>query len=61
MTNAHVVILGLLRQKPLYGYELKQIIEEYMGDWTDIKFGSIYFALSRLNDEGSSGGNGRSV
>ena len=53
MTDAHVVILGLLRDKPLYGYEIKQIIEEHMGDWTDIKFGSIYFALSRLNEEGA--------
>jgi DNA-binding PadR family transcriptional regulator len=53
MTDAHVVILGLLRQKPLYGYEIKHIIEDHMGDWTDIKFGSIYFALSRLSEDGA--------
>jgi DNA-binding PadR family transcriptional regulator len=53
MTDVHVVLLGLLRQKPLYGYELKQIIEDHMGDWTDIKFGSIYFALARLNEDGA--------
>ena len=52
MTNVHVVILGLLCKEPLYGYEIKRIIEEHMGDWTDIKFGSIYFALARLNGEG---------
>lgn len=52
MTNVHIVILGLLCDKPLHGYELKHIIEEHMGDWTDIKFGSIYFALGRLKDEG---------
>lgn len=52
MTNVHIVILGLLCDKPLHGYEVKHIIEEHMGDWTDIKFGSIYFALGRLKDEG---------
>jgi DNA-binding PadR family transcriptional regulator len=46
-----MVILGLLRDRPLYGYELKQIIEEHMGDWTSIAFGSIYFALDKLTDE----------
>lgn len=53
MTNVHVVILGLLLKEPLHGYEIKQIIEEHMGDWTDIKFGSIYFALERLKEEGN--------
>ena len=51
MTNVYAVILGLLRDRPLHGYEIKHIIEDHMGDWTDIKFGSIYFALSRLNDD----------
>ena len=30
--TTRVVILGLLRHKPLYGYEIKQMIEERMGD-----------------------------
>jgi len=47
-----LVILGLLRGRPLHGYELKQIIEEHMGDWTAIAFGSIYYALDKLSDEG---------
>lgn len=46
-----MVILGLLKNKPLYGYELKHIIEEHMGDWTTIAFGSIYFALAKLKEE----------
>jgi DNA-binding PadR family transcriptional regulator len=50
--STRLVILGLLRQRPLYGYELKQIIEEHMGDWTNIAFGSIYFALGKLAEEG---------
>lgn len=50
--TTRLVILGLLRGRPLYGYELKQIIEEQMGDWTSIAFGSIYFALEKLSEEG---------
>ena len=52
MPNVRVVILGLLCKGSLYGYEIKQRIEEYMGDWTDIRFGSIYFALDRMNEGG---------
>ena len=50
--STRLVILGLLRQRPLYGYEIKQVIEEHMGDWTSIAFGSIYFALDKLAEEG---------
>ncbi len=50
--TVRMVILGLLRDRPLYGYEIKQIIEEHMSDWTSIAFGSIYFALDKLAEEG---------
>ena len=50
--SVRMVILGLLREKQLYGYEIKHIIEDHMGDWTSIAFGSIYFALGRLSKEG---------
>jgi DNA-binding PadR family transcriptional regulator len=49
--TVRLVILGLLRDRPLYGYEIKQLIEEHMSDWTSIAFGSIYFALDKLADE----------
>jgi DNA-binding PadR family transcriptional regulator len=49
--STQLVILGLLRERPLYGYELKHIIEERMGDWTNIAFGSIYYALDKLADD----------
>ena len=49
--TVRLVILGLLRERPLYGYEIKQIIEEHMSDWTSIAFGSIYFALDKLEEE----------
>jgi DNA-binding PadR family transcriptional regulator len=47
-----LVILGFLRGRQLYGYEIKSWIEGIMGDWTDIAFGSIYYALGKLADEG---------
>jgi DNA-binding PadR family transcriptional regulator len=50
--STRLVILGLLRDQPLHGSEIKQIIEEHMGDWTSIAFGSIYFALGKLSEEG---------
>jgi DNA-binding PadR family transcriptional regulator len=50
--STRLVILGYLRGRPLYGYELKQLIEHVMGDWTNIAFGSIYYALGKLADEG---------
>ncbi len=51
MSNIKLVLLGLLCDKPMHGYEIKHIIEDHMGDWTDIKFGSIYFALAKLAEE----------
>jgi DNA-binding PadR family transcriptional regulator len=50
--STRLVILGFLRGRPQYGYEIKQLIEHVMGDWTDIAFGSIYYALGKLADEG---------
>ncbi len=50
--STRLVILGLLRDRPMHGYEIKHIIEDHMGDWTSIAFGSIYFALKKLTDEG---------
>jgi DNA-binding PadR family transcriptional regulator len=50
--STRLVILGLLRDRAMHGYEIKHIIEDHMGDWTSIAFGSIYFALKKLTDEG---------
>jgi DNA-binding PadR family transcriptional regulator len=50
--STRLVILGFLQGQPLYGYELKQMLEHVMGDWTNIAFGSIYYALGKLAEEG---------
>jgi DNA-binding PadR family transcriptional regulator len=48
-----LVILGFLREREYHGYELKKEIQRRMGEWTDIKFGSIYHALRKLVERGS--------
>lgn len=50
--SVKAVILGILQREPLHGYDLKRIIEREMGDWANIAFGSIYFALEGLAKDG---------
>jgi len=50
---AKLVILGLLRDGPMHGYEIKRRIEhEEMAEWAGISYGAIYFALNELTKEG---------
>jgi DNA-binding PadR family transcriptional regulator len=49
MTNAELAILSLVAEKPCYGYEIEQIIEQRgMREWTEIQFSSIYYLLKKL-------------
>jgi len=52
INEREAAILGLLCEKPLYGYTIEKIIEERgMRHWTDIGFSSIssiYYILKRL-------------
>ena len=51
--TARLIILGLLREKPYYGYELERSMKErYMDEWTQVAFGSIYHALRQMTQEG---------
>jgi DNA-binding PadR family transcriptional regulator len=46
------VILSILQQRPMHGYEIQQIIsDQALEQWTDILSGSIYFALSQMEKE----------
>lgn len=47
-----ITILGLLMEGNLYGYEIKKKIVERLGDYVDIKFGSIYYAIKKAVDNG---------
>lgn len=53
MSDSEIALLGLLAEKPRYGYELDKIIERRgMRAWTDIAFSSIYAVLRTLETKG---------
>ncbi|WHY01565.1 PadR family transcriptional regulator [Neobacillus sp. DY30] len=48
-----LIILGLLKKKPMHGYEIQTIIQESrMDQWANVLSGSIYYALNKMEDEG---------
>lgn len=54
VSKVEVVVLGLLAEEPLYGYELlERFRSRSMGFWVEIGKASVYQALRRLEGEGS--------
>lgn len=53
LTDAELLVLGLLAEMPRHGYELEQVIEQRaMREWAQIGFSSIYFVLGKLEQAG---------
>ncbi len=53
LTDAELLLLGLVSEMPRHGYELEQVIEQRgMREWTQIGFSSIYFVLGKLEKVG---------
>ncbi|HHB83067.1 MAG TPA: PadR family transcriptional regulator [Devosia sp.] len=53
LTDAELLLLGLVAEMPRHGYELEQVIEQRgMREWTSIGFSSIYFVLGKLEKAG---------
>jgi DNA-binding PadR family transcriptional regulator len=49
LTEAELLVLGLVAEMPRHGYELEQVIEQRgMREWTLIGFSSIYYVLGQL-------------
>ena len=48
-----LAILGLLKDQPLHGYELRKRLSESLGPMWGISYGSLYPALRRLEREGA--------
>lgn len=48
-----LAILGLLKDSELHGYELKRRLQELLGPWSSVSFGSLYPALNRLEAAGA--------
>lgn len=46
------VILGLLLEQPMNGYEIKKTIDSSVGLFYKVSYGSLYPALKRLSEKG---------
>jgi len=47
-----LVLLSLLKEKDMYGYELRRLISEYSDQLYEIPEGSMYIFLYRLSETG---------
>lgn len=47
-----LVVLGLLSERPRYGYEIKTIIDHLMSHIIDVSSGSLYYGLKKLLQDG---------
>ncbi len=53
MTDADLVVLGLLAEQPRHGYDLETVIQQRgIRAWTSLAFSSIYYVLNRLESRG---------
>jgi len=48
-----LAILGLLKQRPMHGYDLRKRLRDDFGPMANLSFGSLYPALARLEAGGS--------
>ena len=54
MSAARLLILGVLRvHQPMHGYDVRRELESWRAEqWANIAYGSIYFALNKMAEEG---------
>ncbi len=53
VTDADLVVLGLLAEQPRHGYDLDAVIQQRgIRGWTSLAFSSIYYVLNRLESRG---------
>jgi len=52
MSVAKLAILGMLMEKPMHGYEIKQYLKESSGVFWMINYGSMYPTLKSLENDG---------
>jgi DNA-binding PadR family transcriptional regulator len=50
--SKEVLLLGLLKKKPMYGYEIKQLVDEELTHIAPISSGSLYHNLKILEKKG---------
>jgi len=47
-----VLLLGLLKKKPMYGYEIMQLVDDELTNFAPITSGSVYHNLKTLEKKG---------
>jgi DNA-binding PadR family transcriptional regulator len=53
LTPLDLLVLGLLQERPMHGYELYQLIKaERIDRWFNISMPGVYYALGKLRDRG---------
>jgi DNA-binding PadR family transcriptional regulator len=49
VTKVDLMVLGLLSEKPMHGYQLKRVLEENHADlWSEVSTGHLYYTLKKL-------------
>lgn len=53
MSTTRLLLLGVLLDKSLHGYEVRRELELWQAEnWANIAYGSIYFGLKKMAEEG---------
>lgn len=53
MTKVDLMVLGLLSERPMHGYQLKTVLEENHTDlWSEVSTGHLYYTLKKLKKMG---------
>lgn len=50
--STEILILGLLSERPMYGYEISQELEQRSGGYFEMKEGLLYPTLHRMQKSG---------
>lgn len=50
--STEILILSLLVERPMYGYEISQLLERRSGGYFEMKEGLLYPALHRMQQNG---------
>lgn len=55
MSATRIMVMGVLSRadRPMHGYEIRQVLQEWGAEyWADLAYGSIYFSLAKMTEEG---------
>jgi PadR family transcriptional regulator, regulatory protein PadR len=50
--STEILVLSLLQERPMYGYEISQLLEQRSGGYFEMKEGLLYPALHRMQQKG---------